>query len=60
MDKKSLGAYDLRFGLLLAIILMILAFKYFNGQAPHAVPAAHGAVPPSDHRQPRDTADAPN
>jgi hypothetical protein len=51
MDKKSPGMYDLRFGILVVIIIMILIFKYFNGQASTAVPVPPGAGASSDHRQ---------
>jgi len=60
MDKKPPGMYDLRFGILVAIIIMILVFKYFTGQASTTVPVPTGSGASSDQRKvslpPADTA----
>ncbi|HLP16408.1 MAG TPA: hypothetical protein VK470_09135 [Bacteroidota bacterium] len=33
MEKQSSRFYDIRFGILIAIIVLILLFKYFSGHS---------------------------
>ncbi|MGE5313977.1 MAG: hypothetical protein ACM3Q4_04695 [Acidobacteriota bacterium] len=49
MEKHSSRFYDLRFGILIAIIIMILLFKLFGSQSSSSVPPASSAPAPAQH-----------
>lgn len=40
MEKQSPRFYDIRFGILIVIIITILLFKYFGAQPSRSIPAA--------------------
>jgi hypothetical protein len=57
MEKKSTRFYDLRFVVLVVIVLSIIAFKFYAGQAPCAASTAPASSTPSSQQaQPSQTA----
>jgi hypothetical protein len=52
MEKQSPRFYDIRFGILIAIIISILLFKYFGSQPIKQAPPYSS---PSTQQQPNDS-----